>query len=94
MPHHRPAFSSRALVEELFEADLPKHDKPAVPFSVYLRKTPATPLSAASKVLLWLAGALVVLVLVVALARRMRETPAARHRPTDESISALAPEAP
>jgi hypothetical protein len=98
MPHQATpearVFTSRALVDELFEADAPDNAWRSIPFSVYLRQTPATPLSGLTKSLLWAAGALVVVVLVAAIARAGREMPRSMHRPAAEAISALESEDP
>jgi hypothetical protein len=52
------------LVDELFQETTPA---PRKPFSEYLRQTPATPLSAATKLFLWTASVLVTALLVAAL---------------------------
>lgn len=45
------------------------------PFKFYLRKTPATPLSAGTKAVLWAAGAVVAALLLVVLMRAGRSSP-------------------
>ena len=71
---------------ELFvEPEVRVPERPPVkPFEVYLRETPAEPMSTGAKVLLWVVGVVVLLLFVAALWRIQRRP---RARPRAEAAS-------
>ena len=85
--------SIKARGKELFMERLkPEHSQPAKPFTVYLRETPAQPVSAFTKVVLWIVGAVVATLLVAALWRvSQRYGPGRRavkgRRPAAKTVS-------
>ena len=69
-------ISIREREEQLFfEPDEPRTASPVKPFPVYLRETPADPISPGVKAILWIVGVAVFLLLCVALWRTT-------HRPS------------
>jgi hypothetical protein len=62
---------------------------PIKPSAVYLRETPAAPMSAGVTALLWVVGILVLLLFVVAIARSQR-APRSRPRPKSPAAAAAA----
>ena len=92
-PPREEEQSIRARKAEMFErTESPKPTgptSPTKPFAVYLRETPATPLSGMTKAILWAVGALVVLLLIVGFLRAGRSrTP---RRVTASGILTLDP---
>ena len=78
-------LSIREREQELFvePQENPTGQPPVKPFPIYLRETPANPMSSAVKVILWIVGIAVVLLFCVALWRtqrpsRLPRAPAAR----------------
>lgn len=78
-------LSIREREQELFvePQENPTAEPPVKPFPIYLRETPANPMSSEVKVILWIVGIAVVLLFCVALWRtqrpsRLRRAPAAR----------------
>ena len=78
-------LSIREREQELFAEPqkTPTAEPPVKPFPIYLRETPANPMSSAVKVILWIVGIAVVLLFCVALWRtqrppRLPRAPAAR----------------
>ena len=78
-------LSIREREQELFvePQETPTAEPPVKPFPIYLRETPANPMSSAVKVILWIVGIAVVLLFCVALWRtqrppRLPRAPAAR----------------
>ena len=77
-------LSIREREQELFvePQETPTAEPPVKPFPIYLRETPANPMSSEVKVILWIVGIAVVLLFCVALWRtqrpsRLRRTSAA-----------------
>src|SRR6476620_11448681 len=67
--------SIKARAGELFvEPPRPESGKPVKPFPVYLRETPAVPLSTATQIVLWIVGVIVAVLFSAAIWR-------ATHRP-------------
>jgi hypothetical protein len=94
-PRNRPEqeHSIKARAHELFvettkaEAD----SRPTKPFPVYLRETPAQPLSPGTKTVLWLLGIVVALLFLIALWRvTQRRAPAHRPEPNPPAAEAQA----
>ncbi len=89
MPEQELSIKKRE--QELFvDPNAAAADRPAVkPFPVYLRETPAVPLSSGVKAVLWIVGIAVLLILVAALWRSQRplkprhKSAAARSATTD-----------
>ena len=52
-------ISIKAREHELYVPDTDTNAKPVKPFAVYLRETPAEPLSATTKAILWMVGTVV-----------------------------------
>jgi hypothetical protein len=77
-------FSIKARAHEVFE-EQPRTEvrKPARPFPVVLRETPAEPLSTATKVVLWMVGVIVAVLFVAALWRVTT-----RHGPRHQKLAA------
>ena len=78
-------LSIREREQELFvePQETPTEKPPVKPFPIYLRETPANPMSSAVKVILWIVGIAVLLLFCVALWRtqrpsRLPRAPAAR----------------
>jgi hypothetical protein len=92
MPEQERSIKERG--KELFvERRDESPDRPPVkPFAVYLRETPATPLSGGVKALLWIVGILVLLLFVAAIWRVQRR-PRTRPRPAT-AAAAFAPARP
>jgi hypothetical protein len=68
LPEQEQSIKARA--GELYvEPQRPTVNKPAKPFLVYLRETPAVPFSAPTKVTLWVVGGIVALLFLAALWR-------------------------
>ncbi len=67
-------LSIREREQELFAEpqETPTADPPVKPFPIYLRETPANPMSPAVKVILWIVGIAVLLLFCVALWRTQR----------------------
>jgi hypothetical protein len=61
--------SIKAREHELYVKPLPDAEVQRKPFPVYLRETPAEPISAGIKTILWIVGALVVIVFAAAIWR-------------------------
>ena len=74
--------SIKARGKELFVERLkPENSQPTKPFSVYLRETPAQPISTFTKFVLWIVGIVVALLLFAALWRvSQRHGPGRRVR--------------
>ena len=75
-------LSIREREQELFVELQETPEPPVKPFPIYLRETPANPMSSAVKVILWIVGIAVLLLFCVALWRtqrpsRLRRTSAA-----------------
>ena len=84
-PHHRTQEQSiKARKNQLFDADEPVESSgPRKSLQDCLRETPATPLSTMVKAILWAIGAVVLLLLAVALA-----TGGGRKKPQSKATSA------
>src|SRR5271157_5942529 len=69
-------LSIREREQELFvePQDTPAAEPPVKPFPIYLRETPAIPMSTGVKVILWIVGIAVLLLFVAALWRAQRPT--------------------
>ncbi len=69
-PQRTQEQSIKARKHQLFEVDEPLGGSsgPRQSFQEYLRTTPADPLSTTAKAILWIVGAIVILLLIVALA--------------------------
>jgi len=67
-------LSIREREQELFAEpqETPTAEPPVKPFPIYLRETPANPMSSEVKVILWIVGIAVVLLFCVALWRTQR----------------------
>jgi hypothetical protein len=77
-------YSIKQRAGELFvEPPPPAPSKAAKPFPVYLRETPAVPLSTFTQVVLWIVGVIVVLLFAAALwrATHLRHPPPPRPAP-------------
>ena len=61
--------SIKARAHELYVDPRSESQKPVKPFPVFLRETPAVPLSAPTKVVLWIVGTIVALLFLAALWR-------------------------
>jgi hypothetical protein len=97
MPEQELSIKERE--KELFvEPHEPPAPKPPVkPFAVYLRETPADPLSSHAKAILWTVGVIVLILLALAIWRSQRPSrPRPKPRPTEPAATALAapPQAP
>jgi hypothetical protein len=80
MPEQERSIKERE--KELFvesQVEAPER-APVKPFAVYLRETPALPVSSGVKTLLWIVGIVVLLIFLVAL-WRIQRTPSRRSRP-------------
>ncbi len=67
---HEQEHSIKARGKELYVGRLkPVESPPSKPFLTYLRETPAQPLSTFTKVVLWIAGIVVAVLLLAALWR-------------------------
>ncbi len=83
--------SIKARKHEMFEEEAPAAPtEPKKPLKVYLRDTPATPLTSFSKVALWVVGLLVVLLFAAALLTRGSPP----RRPTRTGALGPAPSVP
>jgi hypothetical protein len=75
-PPREQEQSIRARKEELYDEQpapaRPVGTEPKKPFAVYVRETPAAPLSGLVKAALWAVGAVVVLLLIATLLRGSR----------------------
>jgi hypothetical protein len=65
-------ISIKAREHELYVTAPDANSKPVKPFPVYLRETPAEPLSPATKAVLWVVGIIVALLFLAALWRVSR----------------------
>jgi hypothetical protein len=73
-------ISIKAREHELYVPD-PETGKPVKPFKVYLRETPAEPLSPTTKAILWVVGTVVALLFLAACWRAaMQHAPTSRTR--------------
>lgn len=90
MPEQERSIKDRG--KELFvpERDQESDRPPVKPFAVYLRETPAAPMSAGVRALLWVVSVVVLLLLVAAL-WRIQRSPRRRPRPQPTSAAALSP---
>lgn len=93
-PSEEQSIKSRKA--QLFEAaqEPAGSTGPRKSFPEYLRETPPAPLSAGTKALLWLVGAIVVLVFLAALmrgARRPAPAPAAEPAAESEATGLVSP---
>jgi hypothetical protein len=72
MPEQELAIKERE--QELYDEprEPPPAKPPVKPFPIYLRETPAVPMSSGVKAMLWIVGIVVVLLLVAALWRTQR----------------------
>jgi hypothetical protein len=78
-------ISIKAREHELYVRASPKTDpKPVKPFPVYLRETPAEPLSPTTKVILWTVGIVVAMLFLASLWR-------VSHRPPTKPSTRTAP---
>ncbi len=74
-------ISIKAREHELYVPDPDTNAKPVKPFTVYLRETPAEPLSPMTKAVLWMVGSVVALLFLAACWRAtMHHSPASRTR--------------
>jgi hypothetical protein len=65
-------ISIKAREHELYYTPSDADSKPVKPFPVYLRETPAEPLSRTTKAILWIVGAVVALLFLAAVWRVSR----------------------
>jgi hypothetical protein len=88
-------ISIKAREHELYVPDSDPNAKPVKPFAVYLRETPAEPLSAATKAILWTVGTAVAFLFLAACWRAaVRHTPKSRttqSRPAAKTAMPVAP---
>jgi hypothetical protein len=79
---HEQEHSIKARGKELYAGQLkPENSQPTKPFVTYLRETPAQPLSTFTKVVLWIAGIVVALLLLAAVWRVTHRYGLARRAP-------------
>jgi hypothetical protein len=91
MPEQELSIKERE--KELFvEPQEPPPPKPEVkPFAVYLQETPADPMPSQAKAILWTVGAIVLILLALAIWRSQRSTrPRPKPRPAEPEATALA----
>jgi len=94
LPEQEQSIKARA--GELYvEPPRPESSKPVKPFPVYLRETPAVPLSASTQVVLWIVGIIVALLFLAALWRVSHRhgprPPTPAPRPTEGTAVLQAP---
>jgi len=86
---HEQEHSIKARGKELFVGQpKPENAQPTKPFRVYLRETPAQPISTFTKVVLWIAGIVVAVLLLAALWRV-----SIRYGPGSQAPKSLRPDA-
>jgi hypothetical protein len=89
--HETQEQSIKARKHQLFEADTPAAaSSSSRPFHEFLRTTPAAPLSGLTRTLLWIAAAVVVLVLIAALLKTFHHpgpTPGRTAQITDDFLT-------
>lgn len=92
LKHPSPRDWNQARIESLFEdgdgSGLPRAERP---FRDYLHRTPAAPMSGATRVLLWAAGVIVVALLALAFWRALSRPPAKPRVGPRPSLSRTAP---
>jgi hypothetical protein len=80
-------ISIKAREHELYVPDADPNAKQVKPFSVYLRETPAEPLSLTTKAILWTVGTAVALLFLAACWRAaMHHAPASQIRKTRPAV--------
>ena len=80
-------ISIKAREHELYVSDADPNAKQVKPFSVYLRETPAEPLSLTTKAILWTVGTAVALLFLAACWRAaMHHAPASQIRKTRPAV--------
>jgi hypothetical protein len=80
-------ISIKAREHELYVPDSDPNAKQVKPFSVYLRETPAEPLSLTTKAILWTVGTAVALLFLAACWRAaMHHAPASQIRKTRPAV--------
>jgi len=94
LPEQEQSIKARA--HELYvEPERPASVKPVKPFPVYLRETPAVPLSTSTKVVLWIVAMIVALLFLAALwrvsIRHGPRRPAGVPRPTAGTVMRQSP---
>ena len=91
MPEQELSIKEREqeLYDEPHEAQPVK--PPVKPFPIYLRETPAVPLSSGVKATLWIVGILVLLLLLVALWRTQRPSRTRRSSAAARASAMMAP---
>jgi hypothetical protein len=82
-------ISMKAREHELYVPNSDTNAKPVKPFAVYLRETPAEPLSPTTKAILWTVGTVVALLFLAACWRvTMKHAPASRTGKTPATENA------
>ena len=91
MPEQELSIKERE--QELY--DEPRESSPSrptvKPFPIYLRETPAVPMSSGVKAMLWVVGIVVVLLLIAALWRTQRPSRLPRSSATPRASVLIAP---
>jgi hypothetical protein len=91
MPEQELSIKERE--QELYDEprELPPAKPPVRPFPIYLRETPAVPMSAGVKTTLWIVGIVVVLLLIAALWRTQRSPRIHRASAAPRASAMIAP---